>query len=382
MTPPVALEPYRGRFFAQDVVRLGGVELLRSMMERRIADPPLTRLTDLRVTEVGPGAASMAMPATEWWRSAAAGIFLAGATAFVADGTLGSAILTAAPPGFGMSSAELSLDFVRAAATHSGTLVGRGRLLHSTRTQGIAEVDIEDGHGRLLAHGTSRGMLVGLTPATVGGSAPPAVPEDAAEAVPDDSPDPYLRPAVGDVLDEAFWDHHSGMDFAQGFVAGEYLPPVCHLTGVRWVACGEGTATCTMPRSPWLCNGFGILFGGAIAMLADFAQNSALLTRTPVATTFATLDFKVNFLRPVPPSDGVVVARASVVHLGRTIAVTTCEVLDEAGKRVALATETMVVLPGRSWTRPSPVAQEQLGGWESEREDRPDAPGTDAPESP
>jgi hypothetical protein len=81
VSAPVTLEPPRGRFFSDDAARLGGMELLRSMMEHRIPDPLLTRLTDLRVTEVGLGAATMAMPATPWWQSAATGVFLAGAIA-------------------------------------------------------------------------------------------------------------------------------------------------------------------------------------------------------------------------------------------------------------------------------------------------------------
>jgi hypothetical protein len=76
VSAPVTLESPRGRFFSADVARLGGIELLRSMMEHRIPDPPLTRLTDLRVTEVGLGAATMAMPAMPWWQSAARGVFL------------------------------------------------------------------------------------------------------------------------------------------------------------------------------------------------------------------------------------------------------------------------------------------------------------------
>jgi uncharacterized protein (TIGR00369 family) len=343
-------EPYRGAFFSTEVAQTGGVELLRAMREGRVADPPLTRLTDLRVTEVGLGTAAMAMPASPWWQSAADGVFLAGALAFVADGPLGAAIMTAAPPGFGMSSAEMALDFVRPATTDSGAIVGRARLLHSTRTQGISETSLDDGHGRLLAHGTSRGMLVEL-----GGwpAPPPAPPEDG-------SPDPFERPAVGDVLGQDYWDGHSGMEFARGFVAGDFLPPVCHLTGLAWTACDEGTATCTLPRSPWLCNGFGILYGGAMALLADFAQNSALLTTLPTGTAYAPLDFKVNFLRPVLPDASVLTARAQVVHAGRSIALTTCEMVDDAGRRVALANETMVLLPGRPWSRSLPVGEEQL----------------------
>lgn len=348
---PVVHEPYRGSFFPSEVARLGGVELLRAMRDRRAPDPPLTRLTDLRMTEVGLGTAGMAMPASPWWQSAADGVFLAGALAFVADGPLGAAILTAAPAGFGMSSAEMALDFVRPATTSSGAIVGRARLLHSTRTQGISELSLDDGHGRLLAHGTSRGMLVEL-----GGwpAPPPAQPEDG-------SPDPFERRVVGDVLDQAFWDTHSGKEFARGFVAGDYLPPVCHLTGIAWTDCDEGTATCTLPRSMWLCNGFGILYGGAMALLADFAQNSALLTTLPAGTAYAPLDFKMNFLRPVLPDPSVLTARARVVHAGRTIALTTCELLDDADRRVALANETMVLLPGRPWTRSLPVGEEELG---------------------
>jgi uncharacterized protein (TIGR00369 family) len=350
-TGPVVAEPYRGSFFPPELARAGGVELLRSMMERRAPDPPLTRLTDLRVTEVGLDTASMAMPATPWWQSAADGVFLAGALAFVADGPLGSAIMTAAPPGFGMASAGMALDFVRPATTSSAVIMGRARLLHSTRTQGISELSLEDGHGRLLAHGTSRGMILEL------GRWPEPPPAPAA----DGTPDPFLRPAVGDVLDQAYWDTHSGMEFARGFVAGEHLPPVCHLTGLAWTACEDGTATCTLPRSPWLCNGFGILYGGAMALLADFAQNSALLTTLPMRTAYAPLDFKVSFLRPVLPDPSVLTAHARVVHAGRTIALTTCELVDDAGRRVALADETMVLLPGRPWSRSLPVGEAALG---------------------
>jgi hypothetical protein len=44
----------------------------------------------------------------------------------------------------------------------SGTLVGRGQLIHATRTLGLSEATIADGHGRLLGHATSRCMLFEL----------------------------------------------------------------------------------------------------------------------------------------------------------------------------------------------------------------------------
>jgi hypothetical protein len=35
-----------------------------------------------------------------------------------------------------------------------------------------------------------------------------------------------------------------------------------------------------------------------------------------------------------------------------------CEILNGAGKQVAVATETILILPGRSWDRPVYVADE------------------------
>ena len=70
----------------------------------------------------------------------------------------------------------------------------------------------------------------------------------------------------------------------------------------------------------------------------------------------------MNFLRPVLPDPSVLTAHARVVHTGRTIALTTCELVDDAGRRVALANETMVLLPGRPWSRSRPVGEEDLGG--------------------
>jgi hypothetical protein len=54
-----------------------GLELLRASLERRLPDPPVTKLTRLRMSEVGLAMASVWMPASGWWQSVA-GVFLAG----------------------------------------------------------------------------------------------------------------------------------------------------------------------------------------------------------------------------------------------------------------------------------------------------------------
>jgi len=39
--------------------------------------------------------------------------------------------------------------------------------------------------------------------------------------------------------------------------------------GLRGVETGDGVATLEMAKSPWLCNAFGVIYGGTIAYLAD-----------------------------------------------------------------------------------------------------------------
>src|SRR5689334_13588103 len=39
--------------------------------------------------------------------------------------------------------------------------------------------------------------------------------------------------------------------------------------GLRGVETGDGVVTLAMAKSSWLCNAFGVIYGGAIAYLAD-----------------------------------------------------------------------------------------------------------------
>src|SRR2546430_12352174 len=103
------------------------------------------------------------MPASVWWQSGA-GVFLAGTIAFVADLPLSCAVLTGAPAGVSVASSELSVSFVRPATIRSQSIIGRPRLIHSTRSLGLTEATIEHGRGGLLAHATSRSVIFRVEP--------------------------------------------------------------------------------------------------------------------------------------------------------------------------------------------------------------------------
>ena len=113
-----------------------------------------------------------------------------------------------------------------------------------------------------------------------------------------------------------------------------------------------------MPASGWHLNALGVIYGGSLALLADAAITVATATIVPPATAFSPLDLKINYLRPAFPTDGELVARARLVHRGRTIAVVTCEIVNAAGKGVAIASGSVLILPGRPWDRPVHVQDE------------------------
>ena len=350
VVPLTLRQPPRGAVWGPETLTMSGLDMLRANVTGRLPDAPISRLTGLRLSEVGHGIASAAMPASLWWQTGA-GVFFSGTVAFVADLPLGCAVLTTAPPGVGVASSELSVSFLRSATIRSHTLIGRARLIHGTRSLGLAEATIEDGRGRLLGHATSRCVLFPVDPEVA--SARQAGDERASTL-----PDPYLADIEGEVYGQEYWDATPGIEAVRGTIDGTFLPPAFRLMGMRGLEVSDGEASMAMATSPWLSNPRGVTYGGAIAWFADATMSLTTLTTVPAGTAFGPLDLKIHFLRPVMPGQGELTARAKVVHRGRTIAVTHCEIFDPREKLAAQATASQLILPGRPWDRPVHVADE------------------------
>jgi len=60
--------------------------------------------------------------------------------------------------GVGLTTIEIKVNYL--APVSSGRLIGKGRLIKAGRTICLAEADIEDSTGRLVAHGTSTMMVL------------------------------------------------------------------------------------------------------------------------------------------------------------------------------------------------------------------------------
>ncbi|HEX6207608.1 MAG TPA: PaaI family thioesterase [Actinomycetota bacterium] len=346
-------EPVRGRYAYLEHPWLFGLpphEQMRPFIERTVPLPPIHHLTGLAPLESSPASATWSMPASPWWRSAA-GLFPGGAIAMVVDAALGMAIYGSLPPGTALATSELTLNFVRPATPASERLLATAGLIHVGSRQGLSDARVTDDHGRLIAHASSRCVRRSLP---FDPPEPPATLPSFEE--PDqDPPDPYLRPAEGEVIPQEEWDALPGLELVSSWMSGKReTPPVCRLSGWRLIEVDRGEASWAMPASEWYCTAFGTFYGGAVAHLLDGAINTALTSTLPAGSSFGTLDLKVNFLRPVTPDGRDLVARAKVVHRGRTVAVTRAEMDDADGKRIAMATGSAMILPGVPWNAAKP----------------------------
>lgn len=89
-----------------------------------------------------------------------------------------------------------------------------------------------------------------------------------------------------------------------------------------------------------------VVHGGILAALADTTAAIAAYTTVPKGVEIATLEFKINYLEPVP--GGVVKADARVLRAGRNFIVTECEIFNESGSLAAKALLTFSAAAGHS----------------------------------
>ena len=88
----------------------------------------------------------------------------------------------------------------------------------------------------------------------------------------------------------------------------------------------------------------GTLHGGILCDIADAAMGMAYASTLDEGETFATLELKINFLKPVWQASLQAIGR--VVQHGRTVGLVECDILDADEVLVARATSTCMTLRG------------------------------------
>ncbi len=360
-------EPAKGGYPDRSFLGLPGIERMGAGRRGLIPFSPMGYLTELELTEASRGHSTFSMPASPWFANPS-GLISAGVLALIGDAALGSVVHSDVGPGQGMTTAELSMSFLRPVVPKEGAAItGSGQLIHRSRSMGISEAFLFDDDDQLISHGTTRcSVFPPLDPI-------PDPPDPDAPALQERPPgsapdDPLRRELEGEILPQEEFERRSGLEVLRAVIAGELpRPPIHHLTGLRMADARKGEVVAVLPCSKWLSTSAGTVQGGFTAMLAESAMTSAAFTTAAPDTAVAALDFKVNYLRPVFPDGNDLTARARILHRGRTLVIAAAEILNAEGKQIALATGSSMYLPGR----PANLLGVELGSGSSDPEDDP-----------
>jgi uncharacterized protein (TIGR00369 family) len=331
-------EPHRGAIADLRALQQPGLQTFKRYIHGDLPLTPIWRLTGIRPTEVGLGKATFSMPITPWLADGI-GVYWGGIYALFADSPLASAIWTTLPAAKVLSTSELNICFVRPLTGDISNIIGHAGIVHSGSQVGLSTVRINDDQGRTLAFGSSRCLIADFP-----------VDMDEQFQQPDLGPntpeDPYLRPAP----DSNFCSLHElgnlePIALQRATIEEGRTHPVWKLTGYRATKIEKGFCQSALPSSPWFSNGSFSINGGLLAWAADFTMGAAVYSTLPAGDIFATLDMHIRFTRPATIESGPLTLTGKVHHRGRQLRVSSCNIDNAEGKRVAMATGSALVIP-------------------------------------
>jgi uncharacterized protein (TIGR00369 family) len=140
---------------------MSGLELLRGMIAGHFPAPPISRAMNFTLTEAEEGYALFTgTPLFDYYNPI--GSVHGGWVATLLDSCMGCAVHSHMKPGFGYTSLEIKVNFVRTVLDTTGPVRAEGRSIYTGNRTATAEGKLLDTNGRLLAHGTTTCLVFPL----------------------------------------------------------------------------------------------------------------------------------------------------------------------------------------------------------------------------
>ena len=323
-------ETARGGFRA-GTAALPGLQRVRALIAADAVQPPLFRLTGMRVVQAGPGAATCSLPTStllldplQWVDL----IMLTEATATMA-GRAG------VEPHRDVRCAAVSIHHQRVALIDAERLIARATTVHAGRTYSLVEVAVEDAVGRPLARAMASLVRIDAIDGEHLEESEPAF----------RTHDPWerafpLRP-VPETL--AAYEDPTPADAR----LESLLAPVHAQLGLRVVENATGRHTTSLPTSRWLLDRPDGVAGGVLIALTAWTMGGATGPMIAPDHSIAVIEHHAQLLRSVGPADGPLLCQARVTHDASPFYLTAAEVTDGHGHVVATAGFTSVATPLR-----------------------------------
>jgi uncharacterized protein (TIGR00369 family) len=136
----------------------------------------------------------------------------------------------------------------------------------------------------------------------------------------------------------------AGLDLARGLLAAGARPPIGRTLDFVLVEVDEGRAVFEGDPGPETFNPMGTVHGGYAATLLDSACGIATVTKLQAGQSMTTLELKVAYHRAMTDATGKVRAEGVVLSIGRRVAFVEAKLTDTAGRLLASATSTLLVI--------------------------------------
>jgi uncharacterized protein (TIGR00369 family) len=138
----------------EQIAGKSGREILDAMMSGELPYPPMNETMNMTLLEVDNGrAVFQGIPLLQHYNPL--GTVHGGWFATLLDSALGCAVQTTLPAGRSYTTAELSINIVRAASHKTGPLRAVATVVHVGRQMATAEARVKDEEGKLYAHATT-----------------------------------------------------------------------------------------------------------------------------------------------------------------------------------------------------------------------------------
>jgi uncharacterized protein (TIGR00369 family) len=136
-----------------------GLDFLRSLIEGRLAPPPIARLMGFALVDVAPGKATFELQVGEHLYNPIGSVH-GGAYGVLLDSAMGCAVQTRLTAGTGYTTVEYGVKLVRPITTDVASVLCHGEVVHLGRKVATAEGRIVDTDGRLYATGTTTCLIL------------------------------------------------------------------------------------------------------------------------------------------------------------------------------------------------------------------------------
>jgi uncharacterized protein (TIGR00369 family) len=136
----------------------------------------------------------------------------------------------------------------------------------------------------------------------------------------------------------------AGIDYIRAMVDGILPPPpIAGLMEFDMAAADPGRVVFTCRPDESVFNPIGVIHGGLVCTLLDSVAGCALHSTLPQGKGYTSIEIKVNYLKAVRLSSGLLTATGTVVKSGSRVGFTEGVVTDADGAVLATATSTLLV---------------------------------------